>query len=109
MLRPHPTIEGRAPRVAAATPAPSGPPAAEPKAPHDAPINEAAAPTAIEPPPALDEAAPKDGPVTVTELAVADLQSFREAEDEDIETIASEGADSPEPPPALHGASDDIL
>ena len=60
-------------------------------------INEAAAPTAIEPPPALDEAAPKDGPVTVTELAVADLQSFREAEDEDIETIAAEGADSPEP------------
>jgi signal transduction histidine kinase len=105
---PAPEVEAPAPAVDAATPAPSEPPAAEPKAPYDAPINEAAAPAAIEPP-ALDEAAPEDGPVTVTELAVADLQSFREAEDEDKETIAAEAADSPESPPARHGACDDIL
>jgi signal transduction histidine kinase len=106
---PAPEVDAPAPPVAAATPAPSEPPAAEPEAPHDAPINEAAAPTAIEPPPALDEAAAEDGPVTVTELAVADLQSFREAKDEDKEPIAAEAADAPEPPPVHQGVSDDIL
>ncbi len=93
-----------APPVAAATPAPSEPPAAEPL--REAPINEAVASTAAEPPPALDETAA--APVTVTELAVSDLQSSREAA-EDEEPITAEASDAPEPPPGRHGTSHEIL
>jgi len=78
---------------------------------HDAPVNEAAAaPTATEQPPALDESAPTDAPVTVTELALSELPSSREAApDEEEESTTADAPTSPESPPARLGISHDVL
>jgi signal transduction histidine kinase len=119
-----------APSAAAVTPAPSEEPAATPDAPvveaaasdeteppgaldetapHGATVNEAVEPTASEPPPELDEAAPHYAPITITELAVSELTSIGEVDDEQEEPIEADAAAAPESPPTPHDGSHDIL
>jgi signal transduction histidine kinase len=119
-----------APSAAAATPTPSEEPAATPDAPvfeaaasdeteppaaldetapHGATVNEAVEPTASEPPPELDEAAPHYAPITITELAVSELTSIGEVDDEQEEPIEADAAAAPESPPTPHDGSHDIL
>jgi signal transduction histidine kinase len=119
-----------APSAAAATPASSEGPAATPDAPvveaaasdeteppgaldetapHGAAVNEAVEPTTSEPPPELDEAAPHYAPITITELAVSELTSTDEVDDEQEEPIEADAAAAPESPPTPHDGSHDIL
>jgi signal transduction histidine kinase len=119
-----------APSAAAATPAPSEEPAPTPDAPvveaaasdeteppgaldetapHGAAVNEAVEPTASEPPPELDEAAPHHAPITITELAVSELTSTGEVDDEQEEPIEADAAAAPESPPTPHDGSHEIL
>ncbi len=130
-VAPAPEVHALSPpaaSVAAATPAPSAEPAAphvapaiealasnetEPStaldlsAPDDAPVNEVAAPIATEPPPALEEAAPDIAPIAITELAVSELPSYGEADD-DEEQIIADALGALEPPPTRQNSSHDI-
>jgi signal transduction histidine kinase len=83
------------------------PTALDQTAPHDAAVNQAEAPIASEPLPAFVEAAPHVAPITVTELAVSDLPSYGEADD-DEEEITADAPAPLEPPPTRQGSAHDI-